>query len=381
MPIKTITVDNSITMGVYLGIWLIVFLIALSDVLKLEKILQNSLLVFLFVLLLLFIGTRFETGPDIEVYRTYYSQSPLFWEAITNYKEYAYIPVEPLYLLMNATCKSLGMTFNGFLLFYSLLFTVPIFQMTRKYSLMPLFSIMIYYFSGFSVIRQVLAAAVFFYSIQFIITRKLPKFIFCILLASCFHISALILFPLYFLANKTYKAAHIFIAVMAFILLRQVGFFYLLSAQVGVLLSFSPLTSLLFHKFLSYSTTLNSFWGSVTLEWLAIIIFILFNRKSLEKKCPHFNVFFNIFFIGIIMYAFFGAFGDFGRIIIYFKLAYIIVIPAIVTLYDDYRLKFSLICFFSLVVLFRVYISVASDADLPGNLRNRYLPYKTWLLN
>jgi hypothetical protein len=372
-------------MIVYLVIWLIVFVFSLCDMLKLEKTLQNSFLIFLFTLLLIFIGTRVDTGPDIEVYKTYYTQSPTLWEALTHYKKYAYIPVEPLYLLLNALCKSFGLTFNGFLLFYSSLFIYPIAEMTRKYSLMPLFSIMIYfyygYFSGFSVIRQVFAAAIFFYSIQFIINRSLPKYILCILLASCFHISALILFPLYFLANKTYKVNNILLLVGLAVLLRQLGVFNLMSAQVAKLLSFSPLTLLLFQKFLSYSVTSNSFWGSVILEWLGILMFVLFNRKAIEKKTPNFNVFFNIFSLGIIMYAFFGAFGDFGRIIIYFKLTYIIVIPAIVSIYDDYRMKFVLITLFCLLVLLRVYVSIISDSSIPGVLRNRYLPYKTWLIN
>jgi hypothetical protein len=372
-------------MIVYVGLWLVVFGLSLCDILNLEKTLQNSFFIFAFLLLLFFLGTRVDTGPDIEVYKTYYTQSPSFWEVLTNYRKYAFIPVEPLYLLLNGVGKSLGLSFNGFLLAYSFLFIYPIAEITRKYSLMPLFSIMIYfyygYFSGFSVIRQVFAAAIFFYSIQFIISRNLPKYIFSILLASCFHISALILFPLYFLANKTYKVNSILLLVGLAILLRQLGLFNLLSAQVAKALSFSPITVLLFQKFLSYSVTSNSFWGSVTIEWLGILLFVLFNRKAIENKTPNFNVFFNIFFLGIIMYAFFGAFGDFGRIIIYFKLTYIIIIPAVLSIYDDFRMKFVLITFFSLLVLLRVYVSIISDSSIPGVLRNRYLPYKSWLIS
>jgi len=372
-------------MVVYIGIWLILLLISFVDVLKPEQKLRNSLITFLFILLLTFVGTRQDTGPDIEVYQTYYSQSPLLWEAITNYTSYVYIPVEPLYLFINAACKSLGMTFNGFLLLFSSMFILPAFVITRKYSLMPLFSIMVYYyygyFSGFSAIRQVMAAAVFFYSIRFIIDRKPLKYVGCILLAACFHISGFILMPLYFLANRNYKAANILIMVLVAIALRQFGLFNLLSAQVANVLSFSPITILLYNKFVLYAAANGSFWGSVSVEWLGIIFLVLFNRSALERKTPHFNIFFNIFFIGIIMYAFFGAFGDFGRIIIYFKLTYIVIIPALLTLFDDYRMKFIVIFLFSLIVLMRVYISVLSDDEFEGVLRNRYLPYKSWLFN
>lgn len=372
-------------MAAYILIWLLVFVISVPDVFKPAKTVQDIFLMVLFAVLLLFIGTRFETGPDLDVYHTYYRQSPLFWEALTNYKAYAYIPVEPLYLLINAGAKSLGLTFNGYLLCYSFFFMIPVFHVVRKYSVAPLISILVYYyygyFSGFSVLRQVMAAAVFFYGIQFIIERKLWKYILCMLLASCFHISALILIPLYFLVHKNFKAAHILILVFIAIILRQLGFFKLISDVIGSLLSFSPITVLLFQKFLLYSDAGEGFWGSVTMEWVGIIIFVLFNRRALEVNTPHFNIFFNIFVIGIMMYAFFGAFGDFGRIIIYFKLAYLILIPGLLSLFKDYKWKFAVLSLFSLLVLLRVYVSVISDSNLPDVMFNRYMPYKTWLLN
>lgn len=372
-------------MAVYVAVWAIVYVLSLIELANVEQKLVNFFLGVAFVVLLLFIGTRYETGPDIFNYRTFFSQIPTLWEALTEYPKYAYIPVEPFYMFVNAACKSLGMSFNGFLLLFSFLFILPVFKVTRMYSAMPLFSVMIYfyygYFSGFSVIRQVIAAAIFFYSIKFIIDRKLGRYLLGILLASCFHITALILFPMYFLASRTYKAINILLVVFLAVILRQFGVFAVLSSIISQILSLSPLSQLLLLKFTGYASTVSSFWGAITMEWLTLIIIVLFNRKAIEKATPHFNVFFNIFFIGIIMYAFFGAFGDFARILIYFKLAYIIVIPAMVMIFQDIKLRFFLISLFSLLVVLRVYISILADVQNPGVTTNRYLPYKSWILN
>lgn len=369
----------------YIGVWLIVLLMSLTEVVRLDHKLSRVFSAFVFILVLLFIGTRYRTGPDIFNYETFYSQIPFFGEAVSNYKSYVYIPVEPLYMFLNAACKSLGLSFNEFLLFFSFLFIWPVFRIVRLYSPMPVFSIMIYlyygYFSGFSVIRQVLAAAIFFYGIQFIIKRSLFKYILCMLGACCFHFSAVILFPLYFLATKKYKSTHILLLVGGAVVLRQLGIFNLLSEQIAKVLSLSPITFYLYMKFAGYSVVKNSFWGAITYEWLALICFLLYKREAIEKKVPAFNVFFNIYFMGIIVYAFFGAFGDFGRIIIYFKLAYLIVVPSLVYIYGDKKIKFMLIFMFSFLVLLRIYISIISDTGNEGVIINRYLPYKSWLLN
>lgn len=69
------------------------------------------------------------------------------------------------------------------------------------------FVVMLYVFTGcwsgcFNGVRQYLAAAVFFAGHRFIYERKFLKFCLVVFLAASFHISALILLPVYFIITK-----------------------------------------------------------------------------------------------------------------------------------------------------------------------------------
>ena len=71
-----------------------------------------------------------------------------------------------------------------------------------------LFLALVFYFS-FTYLRQMFAAAVIGLSIRYIIERKFLKYCAIILVAFSFHNSAIIFFPMYFIANRKYSKAHI----------------------------------------------------------------------------------------------------------------------------------------------------------------------------
>ena len=79
----------------------------------------------------------------------------------------------------------------------------------KNYSLASiLFLALVFYFS-FTYLRQMFAAAVIGLSIRYIIERKFLKYCAIILAAFSFHNSAIIFFPMYFIANRKYPKAHI----------------------------------------------------------------------------------------------------------------------------------------------------------------------------
>ena len=79
----------------------------------------------------------------------------------------------------------------------------------KNYSLASiLFLALVFYFS-FTYLRQMFAAAVIGLSIRYIIERKFLKYCAIILVAFSFHNSAIIFFPMYFIANRKYSKAHI----------------------------------------------------------------------------------------------------------------------------------------------------------------------------
>jgi len=78
-------------------------------------------------------------------------------------------------------------------------------------------SIFITYDMG--VMRQGIAIAIMFFSIKYIEQRNLKRFILSIIIATSFHISAVIFIPLYFLSNKRLtKKTYYVVALISLIL-------------------------------------------------------------------------------------------------------------------------------------------------------------------
>ncbi|WP_425609801.1 EpsG family protein, partial [Vibrio splendidus] len=67
------------------------------------------------------------------------------------------------------------------------------------------FTVSIFYFASFNLVRQFTAVAIFLFSVRYIIERRMFKYILMILFSSSFHISALLMLPLYFVMNKNYN--------------------------------------------------------------------------------------------------------------------------------------------------------------------------------
>ena len=79
----------------------------------------------------------------------------------------------------------------------------------KNYSLASILFLALVFFFSFTYLRQMFAAAVIGLSIRYIIERKFLKYCAIILAAFSFHNSAIIFFPMYFIANRKYSKAHI----------------------------------------------------------------------------------------------------------------------------------------------------------------------------
>ena len=85
-----------------------------------------------------------------------------------------------------------------------------------------LFMALVFYFS-FTYLRQMFAAAIIGLSIRYIIERKFLKYCAIIIAAFSFHNSAIIFFPMYFIANKKYSKARILLLMSACFIIGVTG--------------------------------------------------------------------------------------------------------------------------------------------------------------
>lgn len=114
-----------------------------------------------------------------------------------------------------------------FIFLYTICMYVIILHSFRRYAKnYPLASILfmalVFYFS-FTYLRQMFAAAIIGLSIRYIIERKFLKYCAIIIAAFSFHNSAIIFFPMYFIANKKYSKARILLLMSACFIIGVTG--------------------------------------------------------------------------------------------------------------------------------------------------------------
>ena len=85
-----------------------------------------------------------------------------------------------------------------------------------------LFVALVFYFS-FTYLRQMFAAAIIGLSIRYIIERKFLKYCAIIIAAFSFHNSAIIFFPMYFIADRKYSKARILLLMSACFIIGVTG--------------------------------------------------------------------------------------------------------------------------------------------------------------
>ena len=162
---------------------------------------KNYFIVFSLIFLILIGYTRYEFGAD---YVSYYE---IYNNILNNKVSPVVNRLEVGYIILNKIFIFLGLHFNILIgtitLFNLILIYKTIFFVLEKikyfylciFTYISLYSLFFYHLS---LIRQSIAINLFFFSTKFIYRKELLKYSITIILASFFHKSAAVLFPVYF---------------------------------------------------------------------------------------------------------------------------------------------------------------------------------------
>lgn len=358
----------------YILVFVLIFACSFLDLIRIRK---SALFIGLVILLWLFVGTRL-VGPDLFTYFSFFKIIPGLGYLLPAIPKFTVLTAfEPGYLLLNGIFHSFHLDFFSFMLFYCAVFLFFFTHNLKYYTDLPFTALLIFtgfiYMSSFSAIRQIMAAAIFFYSLRSLIDGHGGKYLLWILLASLFHVSAIPLMIFYFVRDRKLKNQTIIVILGALMILMFTGFFASVANQFIKLIPFFPA------KMQMYLNDQVPFWGSVSIFWIVILIICFFFRQQLESVDKNFNLFFNILWIGFAIYIVATGFGGFGRILLFFKLAFVVILPLFVTLTKGFYSKTLII--FSLGIIAALLFFSAILTDTRYFPVNRYLPYKTWLLN
>ncbi|MGH2064887.1 EpsG family protein [Aerococcus sp. L_4] len=212
-------------------------------------------------------------GEDLGRYSAYYN--------VLEGAPYEYVwnsSLETGYQLISHTLVNLGLDFHGFLLLISAFSLIAFALLVDKYSPNPFIPYIFYlvfglYDFGFSGLRQVIAMAIFFLAIPYLVEKNFFKYFIAILIASTVHTTAIILLIPYiiinFRINSYYKRYYWFIVLI----------FILLSRQLSNLL-----TVIFNDSLLRYTEGASGFGFGDLLLWLIFIFSIFISKKDIRIK-------------------------------------------------------------------------------------------------
>lgn len=249
---------------------------------------------------------RFEVGTDWNNYKFMYENIPNI--DIFNSE------IEFLFLLLNKTLYLISS--SPVILF----FTISIIQLTLIFRGLKDFDIPLYigFFFLFTsgsiflfnnIVRQALAFCIFFISLKYLTQRKLLKYLFLIAIASLFHYSSLILFPLYLLGNKKFKFLDSIILKVFIFFVSFFIFGYIIDIFVELLSSFISNAKYLRNlKHINNSSmTIGSGLGILSMHFVDLTLILYSKTLSIYFSKYKLNILFRVYIVGIFLFHMFGV--------------------------------------------------------------------------
>lgn len=351
----------------------ILFILSLFETsLKKEKLFINILSLIILIYLVIQVGFRWETGTDWNSYLNHFTNISLknFTDATEGFYEVGY----NIFVL---TCKLISNNYSFFLVIHSLLFYILIFKSFKYFTPNIFLCLLLFYALNLGLLgsnRQLLALAIGFYSLRFLIKSWNFTFLLFIIIASFFHMSAILFLIYYFLKNKI----SLFKLLALFTIAATIGFL-IMPKVFNLEFSFLPagytLMKLLTYLEKSETTTfVYPIFG--LLKRTIIVSYFLINRSKFSKYNPLFNIVLNGYLIGILFFLLFSYTIPLmiSRGSIYFNIMEPILLSYIILLYKDMYIKYLIIILLTIFSILLLSQSISPYKDL-------FDPYKGLFIN
>jgi hypothetical protein len=179
--------------------------------LRLTKNARLALIFLAYIILVLFVGLRWETGNDWTAYYSYYQH--------LSSREYDPGTFEIGYRFISFAIKSLGISYTGFLLLYAAIYIGLIFISFVSAGLeisgwLALGFYSFYLLGMMGTSRQAMAVAICLFSIRYVIAKKRLSFLLCIVMATAFHVSAICFLLTWPLASIRINTRYLWMALI-----------------------------------------------------------------------------------------------------------------------------------------------------------------------
>lgn len=284
--------------------WYIFLYISLLILLFISKVYRSQFFLYIFVgILVCFSGFRYNAGIDYDAYQSLiYSNNPL-------------LRIEPFSAFLLLLARSYNAPWIFFFL-TSIIYVLSIFLGLSKFKAFGRLSVFLFttftlsYLSSFGFVRQFVASGLVFWGFSFLYHHKRLYYIILVIIASLFHISAIVFLPFAFVNIFFRKKIHFSV----FLLLIPISFlstklFIAIVSKIGLFTHY-------FEQFGGNEVSGKKIYYS--LLFIFVIVSFL-QQKVAHKKNDLIYYSQNLTFIGLFIYGAFFSFGEhIARISYYF---------------------------------------------------------------
>ena len=317
-----------------------------------------------FTILFLLSALRMEVGNDYETY------VDTFHEIYVG----GYVVTEPLFnLVVKILCELSGgenyvLVFAVFAFVTIALFLKAFYEQSENFALsFFLFMTLGIYFRTFNTVRYYFVLAITLYSFRYVFRKEYVKFILFIVLAAFFHKSVLVVIPIYFIANLSWKKWHVAVLSMG-----ALGMLVCRNLIMKIALELYPS-----YKDTIYLETETGLSGNVAsiFRCLLILALALVCSQDALKEHKENQFYFKLNFLAVLLYLCGSFLPLVGRIGYYLTTCQILFIPSVLACVKD-RKKKKILLVFIIITCAIYFLLFLRSANQPGV---RVLPYKSWL--
>lgn len=322
-------------MFLYFTLFIIFMFGAFLDLTNVNRVKKAIVLFILGSICIVLSSIRWETGTDWLPYLQFFEINQTYEDFISGQFEWGYA-------FLNYFVKSITNQYNVFLFAMSIIVIGLKYKVIYAFSLFPLLSLCLNfanYNGDLFPVRQSIAIAIILWSTYYIIYRKIVFFIVTVLLASTFHISALVFLPAYYIFYlKCSRLILAFLTVIAIFVGNSNMTKDFLMYTLGLIDNEMVLKMIFYLE----AEELNNNFGSALSNQTTIFMGVMrrcfflapliYYKYKFQKISQQYSGFLNLNIVGICFYFFFSGLSTVlaGRGSVYYMIYEVFVIPYLI---------------------------------------------------
>lgn len=292
---------------------------------------KKRFLILVCVELIIFTGLReHNIGADTQIYLDALNYYELLPHESVLVADLVYpFDFEIGYFFLTKLAAWLTLSETQFLFVISIFTYIPIFAFINRYSDNALISIMVYFAFGYfeyslGIFRQMIALSIVLFGIKYIQEQKMVRYISIIIIAMLFHTTAIIMLPFYWISRIKIK--------------NKLKYVFLIEVILGLFAR--RILLFIVQIFPKYIGFVNSRYdiqgGNYTMLLLLNIILIATYWvivKNRENNDEIIKISLNAIVLAIFLQILGYSMGIFGRIVSYYSIYSILIIPYLINRY------------------------------------------------